>query len=352
MPEEITLRPVEPSDGPAIAALGEETPDTGAVAMHTRFEHDPYETLLALYPGMTGVVAETPGRKGIVGLGLVRFGECLYEGQVRPYAYLFSLGVHPEFRRRGIASRIASWRVEAALNRLGDGCVIFAGIQRGNTGSQKAAEAWATKRVDDRMQLGLMKVRTRAPRPLPGVEVRPARTEELEEIAEKQNAFYSEYNLYPPQTARGLGAWLSESPFGYKLNSYYVAVDHSGAILSGMAVMEEGRLLSGQIVRMPPPLRLANLVLRIVPAGGIMNRLSGEQFWFAPGNLEAARYLWEAVRWLCRDRGTILTLFFDPRGPLAQAVTLPRFVPKQTGTLVLREPVPMREERLIYREGR
>lgn len=40
-----TLRPMVPTDGPAIAALGEQTPESGAVSMHSRFAFDPYETL-------------------------------------------------------------------------------------------------------------------------------------------------------------------------------------------------------------------------------------------------------------------------------------------------------------------
>ena len=36
------LRAMMPEDGPALAALGEQTPETGAVSMHSRFERDPY----------------------------------------------------------------------------------------------------------------------------------------------------------------------------------------------------------------------------------------------------------------------------------------------------------------------
>src|SRR6187549_2338320 len=132
--DNIVVRRLEPTDGPAIDRLGRETPDTGAVAFYSEFHHDAYETLMALHPGSVGVVAEAPDRR-LVGMGLVAFGECQFEGEIRPSAYLNSLGVHPDYRRRGIASRIAAWRVNEANDRFkadGREGVIFAAIQGGN----------------------------------------------------------------------------------------------------------------------------------------------------------------------------------------------------------------------------
>ena len=97
-----TLRAMVAADGPALATLGEQTPETGAVSMHSQFEFDPYETLLALRPGTIGVVAEAPDRSGLGGICLMSFGQCWFEGSIRPSAYLYSLSVHPDFRRRGL----------------------------------------------------------------------------------------------------------------------------------------------------------------------------------------------------------------------------------------------------------
>jgi GNAT superfamily N-acetyltransferase len=348
MAEEITLRQMAPTDGPALRLLNEQTPDTGAVAFYTNFLYDPYETLMAMHPGTVGVVAEAPGHKGLVGMGLVTFGECLYEGALLPSAYMSSLSVHPDHRRRGIASRLAAWRVEAAHSRFGNDCVTFAGIQSGNLGSLRAAESWANERVDGRSQLATNKMRTRPPKPVPHLEVRPVRLEELEEVVEKQNAFYQEYNLYPPVSAQRLHQWLSTELFGHRLHDYYVAVGGGDNIVAGLALIEVGKIMTGHLVRMPAPLRLANLLLRIVPSDGVIRRLSVERLWFADGNLAAGRYLMEAVRWLCRERGTMFFAFFDTRSPLAGAITRPKLVPKMTGSIVLKAPRPMREDRLIY----
>ena len=179
--------------------------------------------------------------------------------------------------------------------------------------------------------------------------VRPARPAEYEEITQKQNAVYRDYNLYPPQSAEGLERWLAQTAFDHHLHDYLVAVDRAGNILAGLGVTIEGPLISGRVVKMPTPLRVANLLLRVVPSDGTIKRLSGEQFWFAPGQVRAGRFLWESARWLLRERGTNLTMFFDPHSPLREGIVLPRLAPKTGGgSIVLNAPVPMQEGRLVY----
>src|SRR4051794_28094875 len=112
MEANVTLRELGAGDGPHIAALGEQTPDTGEVAFHNIFYYDPYATIMALHHDAAGVVVEAADHDGIVGIGMMGTGECQYDGVLRPYAYLFGLGVHPDYRRRGIASQIAAWRIE------------------------------------------------------------------------------------------------------------------------------------------------------------------------------------------------------------------------------------------------
>lgn len=335
------------NDGPAIAALGEQSPETGAVAFHSRFHYDPYAALLALKPTTIGVVAEAPDHKGLAGLGLVSFGQCLYEEAVRPYAYFYSLSVHPEYRRRGLASQLAAWRVEKARERFGDEGVMIAGIQAGNVGSVRTAQKWSRQQLD-RSQVGVVKVRSKPPQPQPGWEVRPAAENEFEAVAQNQNTFYQDYNFYSPQTASSLAAWRAEQPLGFPLHEYYVVTDARRNILAGLGITEEGRLISSHLIRMAWPLRLGNLFLKIIPPGGVLKRLPVEGLWFAPGQAEAGLFLWESMRWLWRERGTILMLFFDGRSPITQAIRLPKLMPPQRGSLMVSGPVPLQEERLIY----
>lgn len=349
--ENIILRPMEPTDGAAIDLLGQQTPDTGAVAFFMRFRHDAYDVLTKLNPGVVGVVAEVPAREGLVGMGLLTFGECWYEGELRPFAYLSGLSVHPNYRRLGVASKLAAWRVDTAHARfreIGKAGVIFAAIQTGNLGSLQVSKTWSTQLVKGQSQLAIAAVRHRPPKPVPGLEVRIAQFGELEEIAQKQNTFYDSYNLYPPQTGESLNEWRSRSAFGYPLHDYYVAVDRTGNILAGLGITEEGRLITSHVLRMPQPLRVANLFLRLIPPDGVSRRINVEQFWFAFNHIHAGQFLWESTRWLLRERGTVLALFFDPSSPLRKAVILPKFMPETGGSIALSAPTPMPRGRHIY----
>jgi ribosomal protein S18 acetylase RimI-like enzyme len=350
MPGDIDLRPLDPSDGRAIAQLSRETPDTGAVRFYNQFHHDAYTTLMALHPGATGVVAQASDR--LVGIGLVTFGECWFEGELRPFAYLSSLSVHPEYRRRGIASQIADWRVHRAhehFRAAGRQGVIYAAIQSGNIGSIRTAASWSTQHLASRHSAAVTSVRRRPPRRNAHVEVRTARLDELERVAQRQNAFYDGYNLYTVETADDLEAWRAQELVGMRLRDVVVAVDRSGDIVAGMGVTPEGPLITAHVLRMPPALRVANALLHIVPTSGIATRAKVERFWFASGEEAAGTHLWESIRWLFRDRATNVMTFFDGDSPIRQAIRLPAFMPKPSrGSIVLNAPVPADPARPVY----
>lgn len=342
-----TLRSMVPTDGPAIAALGEQTPETGAVSMHSRFEFDPYETLIALRPGTIGVVVETAGRPGVVGLCLMAFGQCWFEGAIRPSAYLYSLSVHPDYRRRGLASRMCTWLVAQSRERHGDDVVIYAGTQPGNVASQRTMESWATQRFD-RIVAVATKPRGKAPQGPSGWVARPAEADELEEVAQRRNEFHDGYDLYAAESAASIAAWRELSPFGFPFRDYHVVADARGNLVAGAGLVDEGLVLSSQIVSVAPPLRIVNLVLRMIPHNGVMKRIAVDALWFAGERADAAAFLWEWLRWQGRDRASLAMTFFDLRSPLARVIRMPRWIPSPPGTLVVAGPVPMREDRLIY----
>jgi GNAT superfamily N-acetyltransferase len=347
----IVLRPWAPDDGAAIQALGGQSPDTGAVAFVGQFEHDAYAVLTALHPACTGVVAEAADHPGIVGMGLVTFGRCQYEGEERPFAYLSSLQVHPGYRRRGVASALAAWRVNLARERFaaaGEAGVVFAGIQSGNTGSIRTAESWSTQRLDGHSRLAVLKVRSSPPGGEAGLRVRPALPEELEGVAAGQNEFHADYNLYPRETAESLRDWSEQRFLGQSIHAYHVAVDRSDNVLAGIGVTFDGSLITSRVLRMPLALRLANRLLRVVPADGTLKRLKADRFWFLPGEHGAARFLLESIRWQLRERGTTVMLFFDPMSSVRRAIPLPRIVPGSTGSVVLAAPAPASPTRPLY----
>jgi GNAT superfamily N-acetyltransferase len=348
MAASVTLREINAADGPKIAALGEQTPDTGAVAIHNLWHYDPYATIEALHANTIGVVAETSEHDGIVGMGMMCTGECQFEGAVRPFAYLFSLGVHPDFRRRGIATQLAMWRVEKARALLGNDALLFAGIQQGNEGSLRNADKWSTDRIDGRATAGFAKMRSSPPSRLGELDMRPAEESDLEEIVEKQNDFYAGYNFYPPRTAGSLQEWHRAAPFGFPIREYFVVVDRERNIVGGLSATEEGRVTTGHVVRLAPPMRFMNALVRVIPADGVTKRIHVKEMWFAPERLDAGKYLWESLRWLWRERGTMMMNFHDAQSPLARIAATPWYVPRQSGSLVIASPVPVSKEKPFY----
>src|SRR6476646_8006304 len=101
------LRQLTPEDSGAYGTLIINSPDTGAIRAALHFEIDPYTAVMSAHPNSVGVVAETSEYDGFIGSGLLRLGQCQWQDTVSPYALLNTLVVHPDFRRRGVASQLA-----------------------------------------------------------------------------------------------------------------------------------------------------------------------------------------------------------------------------------------------------
>lgn len=333
-----------PADSTALKALTEQSPDGGKITFGPRF-HVPTYDVYASRPGeMVGVVAVS--QDTIVGSARFSFGDCQFEGSLRPYTLLSSLMVRPDHRRRGIANALAQWGMDRAVERNADNVLFLADIQTGNTASIASAKKWA-KQIAGRVITNPVPMRSK---PLPAddaITIRPAKVSEFETIAQHLNTFYKDYNFYRPQTADSLQAWLAKTPLSTPVNHYLVAVDRSNKILAGMGIKEEGRLMSLHISDVPPVIRLANLLLKVIPPDQEMRNLNVDKMWFSPDQLKAARYLWETVRWDWRDRGSNLVCNYDPRSPIPKVLQTPWWMPTTSLSLAVRSPVPMNEARLI-----
>src|SRR5207249_4359977 len=71
---DFTLRPMEPSDGPAMDILMRNEAHTTAMSITTHYRHDVYQALVAEHPSLFGVVATWRRRPGRHGHGLHRRG--------------------------------------------------------------------------------------------------------------------------------------------------------------------------------------------------------------------------------------------------------------------------------------
>jgi hypothetical protein len=343
-----SLRQLGPRDGLAYAAVLAASPDTGSIGSSVRFEIDPYVALMSLHGDTVGVVAETPGYAGFIGSGLIRFGQCQWEGQVRSSALLNTLVVHPDFRCHGAASQLASWREQFARQRFSETGVIWAIIQRNNTASERTAHKWASQFLANRLAVIPLKMRSRpAPRSRHFV-VRAARPDELDALAGQLNRYYRDYNFYSPETSSSLETWLNQTPFGTPFRHYRIVTDKAGSLLAGMGLAENYRLRTTLITHMPTILRLLNRLFNVVPANGELREIALSRVWVAPGQLEAARHLLETMRWEWRERGTSLTFYADVRSEMMRLLGVRDRIGKMLASIAVRGPLPCSEDRLCY----
>lgn len=343
----VTLREVAPNDGGALADLFEASPDTGSIQVAPHYHVDAYTASMAVYRDAIGVVAEANSDAKLVGAGFISFGRCQFEGRLCDYAALKGLVVRPDYRRQGIALQIAAWRAARARERVGEEGVLVAAIQEKNEGSFAVARSWSQQFVGE-LRNGVAQMRTAPPDSKLGLTVRPATAGDMETITERLDAFYQDYNFYEPHAAEALAEWLQETPLDTPFRHYYVVSDRAGNLLAGLGLVEQHRLVEMRVDQMPATISLLNKLVKLVPADGKLRQLSASKIWFAPDQTEAARFLWETVRWEWRDRANTLTFVYDPRSPLKDVFSIPFWMPRPSLSLAVTGPVPIQEERLIH----
>ena len=337
------VRGAQAQDESGLAALAAASPDGGAVAF-TPEQHVPALQIAREHDISECFVAEADGV--IAGSAQLDIGTCRFEGDDVRYALLSTLRVHPEYRRRGIAAELTDRRLRRAAELAGRDFVAVAYIQAGNAASLANARRWATQ-VGGRLVVTPVPMRRRPPRPRPGLTVRPADGGELAEVAAAIDASYAGHDFARRWDEERLAGWLAASPLPDPVNHCLVVADSSGRLLGGLGLHEQGRLFSLVIGHLPAHLRAANTVLHVVPADGRMRNLVADKAWFAPGQLDAARYLWEVTRWEWRDAGTSLLLTHDPRSPVHDVVAARPWLPTTSATVAVCARRPMRPETII-----
>ena len=344
---DFTLRPLEPTDGPAIDALLRSEAQTTALALTTTYRRDPYASLLAQHPTLFGVVATAAGMDGLVGMATaftddVRIGDAVY-----PSAHLENLKVRHDVRRHGLGRRLAEWRIAEARRRFGADVVVQAGVDATNAASLATARHWATQVLGPvRVVIARMSGSAAPPR---GVRVRPLEDRDVEAVVDGVNAFHAAYNLYPPQTPERVLASLAPTALGAPLRCYRVAETSSGRVVAGASVGQRFELMTERIEHAPRPLVLLSKVLPLLPPDGVIRTIELSLTWYAPGHEAAAQALWSAIRYEWSDRATNVAVQADERTPIANVFRAGRaFAPRVRIMVPVQSRVPIDESRPVY----
>jgi GNAT superfamily N-acetyltransferase len=306
---------MEPADGPAVGALLAAEAATTSVAMTTRYQHDVFASLVAQHADVIGVVATAPGYEGLVGMATAFIDEVQVEGQLLPRAMLENLKVRHDVRRMGLGRQLAAWRIEEARRRFNGPGVIMAGVEATNAASLATAGKWASQ------VLGPLRI-VIGPTTRDGPNLRSARVRDIEDadveaVVAGSNTFHAGTNLYPWLTVDSLKAMLAPMAPGGRARTYRVAASPDGSILAGAVVMQRYDLMVDHIDRLPAPLALMNKVLSLVPPDGVIRSLEVGLPWYAPGQLEAGRRLWEQIRHEWRGKATHVGAVIDPKSEAA-----------------------------------
>ena len=259
MRPEFSLRQLYPQDGQALGNLMDDSLDTGRISTAFHFMINTYEALRAMQGDFIGVVAASPIYEGLVGGCLARFGQCQFEGHLRPYALLNSLVVDPGFRGKGVGSALVGSLVDTSRNRLGDEGIIWALIQQGNIGSVRTVGKYPKQFISDRIVIVPTKTRVNPPTPTPRFMVHSIGQGKYGLVAAQLNFFYRDFSFYEPETADNLASWCTSTLFDTPFRHYLIVTDSKGAIYAGAGVLELFRLRTLHIRHMPSALTLNSL---------------------------------------------------------------------------------------------
>lgn len=345
-----SLRELQPADSLAVAKLITEFDGD----LTTRFQVDAYEAIAAGTEFQTiGVVAECEGYDGIVGMGTLRFGKVQFNGDTLPFAFLDGLKVHKDFRGNGLGYELAKWRVDKAREFYAEQCVLATGMLYDNYASHAVAAKWCREFAESALHVVIIPTRSSPPKPLSGVTVRELDVAEYEEFAFKYTQFHKKYNLNAPVDPASIAHALNVSVEGRKPYRYYAAVDRQGNLLAGAQTWARGLLKADTVNHLPASLQMMNKLLHLFPADLTIRDINVGGLWHEAGHMDIAKYLWESIRWECRDQGTTITAGFDARDPLRQAPALkPWHQPRPQITLAIHGPSPIDRSKLFFSLGR
>ena len=344
---DFSLRPMELRDGMAIDALMRDEAQTTSVSMTTHYRYDVYDAFLAQHPTLFGVVAESPGIDGLVGMATAFLDEVRIGGRVFPCAHLENLKVRQDVRRQGLGARLAAWRVEEAYRRFGGEGVVTAGIEATNAASLATARHWTTQLLGP---VRIVIARTSAKPPTArAVDVRPVTDGDIEAVISGLDAFYAGYDMAPRQTPAGFSESLAATGLGETIRAYRVAVANDRTLIAGAAISERYKLMTDHIDSMPLPIGILGRITGFLPSDRIIRSVEVGLAWHAPGRADALRAVWETIRFEWRDRANTVVGLADPRGSLIEAFHVGRsLVPRIELMAPVQSPVRLDPDRLLY----
>jgi hypothetical protein len=180
-------------------------------------------------------------------------------------------------------------------------------------------------------------------------EVRPLEEGDIDAVLDGLDAFYAGYDMAPRQTPTGLAGSLAPTALGEPIRAYRVAIAKDGTLVAGAGITERFKLMADHIDAMPLPIAILGRITGFLPADRIIRSVEVGLTWHSPGRVDAARVLWDSIRFEWRDRANTVVGLADPRGSLIEAFHVGRsFVPRIELMAPVQSPVRLDPDRLLY----
>jgi hypothetical protein len=96
-----------------------------------------------------------------------------------------------------------------------------------------------------------------------------------------------------------------------------------------------------------------NRMFHLVPADFTIKDVAVTGLWYEPGHKHIAHFLWETIRWECRDQGATFIISFGLNDPDRDIIRLkPWHQPRPKVTVALHGPAPLEREHPFFVTGR
>jgi GNAT superfamily N-acetyltransferase len=343
MTNKVSFRAIKPEEGPALGALIAANPSTGLMSFSYEYQADVLDVNKATASDLHGLAAVSNAE--IIGMVFGDRKQIQLNGDVCEAAYVSNLGVRPDFQRQGIAGGLSDFGLAYAEKILGPDPVLYSAITEGNisTALTKKYRFQSTKVI----QGGIVPMRRSAPKAKPGLNVRTASDDDLDDFTDGLNIFYREHNLWSPMTPSDLQAFMEKEVAGMRPNALYV-VTRDDRVVGGLSVSNQSSLVRMKLSNTPFVLRMLGASLGILPKDGVLDSLTVRRVWFREGDLEAARSLWQQTRYELRQQGSSLGIAYDPRDKLAEVFQIPFWLPMFNAHYVIKTKKSVELERLTY----
>lgn len=343
MASQFLFRPIRSDDGPALAALIAASPSAGLVSFTYDYRADALETSRAFATDLHGIVAESDSN--VIGMVFGDRVQVQLGGKVCEASYISNMCVHPDYRRRGVARGLSHYGKRYLDDLAGPDSVLYAAILEGNisTALTKPYQFQSTMPI----QGGIVPLRRSPPGAKPGLTVDVVTDDALDEISAGMNRFYRGHNLWEPSTPDSLKSFLGKEVDGIRPNQLYV-IRRGESIVAGLSLSDRTRLVRMKLANTSFFIRKLGAILGVLPRSGVLNALTIRRVWFRDGELDAARYLWQYLRYHLRHRGDSLGITYDPRDKLADVFQIPFWLPMFRASYAVRASHSLDVDRLTY----